>query len=253
MGFLNPDAVYETDNGIVVKKKLLPESQRPGDKLNTPGNRPLWVTIHNTDDINEAAGTNDAEQYARATFNGNMRDVSVHFYIDETDCWQLLPLDEIGYHAADHADKNGGNWTSLAIEIIEKNGSTADDRKAEERGAKLAAWLLYSFGLGIDRLTTHRRWYSKKYCPAYILPHWEAFAVQVAGYLAELSAGAASPAVGTAAGTAKETAQPQEKLYRVQVGCYRVKENAEAMLKRLKAAGYDAILKEETAVRSVGR
>ena len=34
-------------------------------------------------------------------------------------------------------------------------------------------------------------------------------------------------------------------LYRVQVGAYRKKENAEAMLKKLKAAGYDAIIKTE--------
>ena len=252
MAFLTPDKIYETANGITVRQKLLGQSQRPGKKLNTPDNKPLWVTIHNTDDINEAAGTNDAEQYARATFNGNMNGVSVHFYIDETDCWQLLPLDEIGYHAADYADKNGGNWTSLAIEIIEKNGGTADDRRAEERGAKLAAWLLYKYGLGIDRLTTHRRWYSKKYCPAYILPHWEAFSAQVAGYLAELSAGTAAAAEPTAEPTAGKAEAQRETLYRVQVGCYRVKENAEAMLKRLKAAGYDAILKEETA-QPVGR
>ena len=36
--------------------------------------------------------------------------------------------------------------------------------------------------------------------------------------------------------------KPAEKLYRVQVGAYLKKENAEAMLKKLKAAGYDAII-----------
>ena len=34
----------------------------------------------------------------------------------------------------------------------------------------------------------------------------------------------------------------ETRLYRVQVGAYRVKENAEAMAQKLKAAGYDAII-----------
>jgi hypothetical protein len=38
---------------------------------------------------------------------------------------------------------------------------------------------------------------------------------------------------------------PKGKLYRVQVGAYSVKANAEAMQKKLKAAGFDAIIKEE--------
>lgn len=35
---------------------------------------------------------------------------------------------------------------------------------------------------------------------------------------------------------------PSEKLYRVQIGAYSHKENAEAMLKKLKASGYDAFI-----------
>lgn len=184
MAFLTPDYIYPI-NGIKVNQKYLPIGKRPGKKLNTPGNKPQWVTIHNTDDINEASGTTDAEQYARATFNGAMGDVTVHFYIDETDCWQILPLDEIGYHAADYKNKKGGNWTSIAIEIIEKNGKEADDIEAEDRGARLAAGLLKKFGLGIDRLTTHTRWYPKKTCPIYILPHWDAFKNLVEAYMYE--------------------------------------------------------------------
>ena len=236
MAFLTPTNTFTTQNGLVIKEKMIPGNQRPNKLLNTPDNKPLWITIHNTDDINEASGTNDAEQYARATFNGNMGDVFVHFYIDETDCWHILPLNEIGWHATDIGNKQGGNWTSLAIEIIEKNGKTDDDKKAEDRGAKLAAWLLYTYGLGIDRLTTHQRWYPKKYCPAYILPHWEEFKAKVGQYLNELK----KPATTTA-----PAAPTTGKHYRVQVGYYSVKENAEDMQKKLKAAGFDAIIKEE--------
>ena len=46
--------------------------------------------------------------------------------------------------------------------------------------------------------------------------------------------------------SAPESAENTDKLFRVQVGAYRVKANAEAMLKKVKAAGFaDAFIKEE--------
>ena len=230
--FLTPDATRAED-GLVIKEKLIPD----GSKLKP--NRPLkngkveWITIHNTSDINEAAGTNDAEQYARATHNGNMNGVSVHYYIDETDCWQLLREDEMGYHAAD--GKTGpGNSTSLAIEIIMDGSGKYYDKEAEDRGALLAAILLHKHGLGIDKLTTHQRWYPKKYCPAYILPHWDDFVAKVKK---NLDAFESVYQIGKAKATGN-------KLYLVQAGIYAVKANAETLQKRLKAAGFESIIKE---------
>ena len=186
MAFLTPDSV-RTEYGLEIKEKIIPDGSKYKPNRKLRNGKVEWITIHNTDDINEAAGTNDAEQYARATLNGNMSGVSVHYYIDETDCWQLLREDEIGYHAAD--GYNGpGNCTSLAIEIIMDGSGSAADVGAEDRGALLAAILLHKHGLGIDKLTTHRNWYPHKYCPAYILPHWNAFAAKVKRYLAELKA-----------------------------------------------------------------
>jgi N-acetylmuramoyl-L-alanine amidase CwlA len=178
--FLQPDKV-RTEYGLTIREKLIPDGSR------FKPNRPLlhgkveYVTIHNTNDINEAEGTNDAEQYARATHNGAMGDVSVHYYIDETDCWQLLREDEMGYHAAD-GNTGGGNGTSLAIEIIMDGSGDKTDAEAEDRGALLAAILLHRHGLTIDKLKTHNDWYPKKYCPAYILPHWYEFVAKVRDY-----------------------------------------------------------------------
>ena len=228
MAFLKADATYITANGITVHRKFYPG--RPGVKLSTPGNKPEYITIHNTEDINEAAGTNDAEQYARATFNGNMNGVTVHYYVDEAGCWQIVPENEKAYHAADGA--NGpGNSKSVAIEIIMDGSGKDYDVKAEERGAKLAASLLYKYGLGIDRLKTHRDWYPKKYCPVYILPHWDKFKAQVKKYLDELN----KPKEPVTSG----------KHYRLQVGYYSVKQNAEEMQAKLKSLGIDSIIKEE--------
>jgi len=231
MAILKPDKT-RTFNGIYICEKLIPDGSRlkPGRALKN--GRPEWITIHNTPDINEAAGTNDAEQYARATHNGNMGGVSVHYYVDETGCWQLLREDEMGYHAADGA--NGpGNTTSLAIEIIMDGSGDSSDKGAEVRGAKLAAGLLHKYGLPISRLTTHQHWYQKKYCPAFILPHWGAFVDAVKKELDALNdsgTAAAKEPAGTDAGTA----------YRVQIGAFANRANAEALASKAKAAGFDA-------------
>lgn len=235
MAFLTPDRTYTTANGVQIKEKLITSKSGvkyySNRKLDTPNHKPQYVTIHNTPDINEAAGTNDAEQYARATFNNNMGDVVVHYYIDETDCWHILADDTVGWHAADGV--NGpGNTKSVAVEIIMDGSGDSSDKGAEERGAKLAAYLLYTYGLGIDRLKTHRDWYPKKYCPAYILPHWSDFRAKVEKYLAALK-------------TPEEEPVKPVRLYRVQVGAYAEKKNAETMKAKLEAAGFPAYIKEE--------
>lgn len=240
MTFMTPDKTY-TEHGLVIKEKLITAKSGvryfSNRKLATADHKPEYITIHNTDDINEAAGTNDAEQYARATFNNNMGDVVVHYYIDETDCWHILADDTVGWHAADGV--NGpGNTKSVAIEIIMDGSGKDYDRKAEDRGALLAAILLHRYGLGIDRLKTHRDWYQKKYCPAYILPHWSDFKGKVERYLKELDA----PKTETASPVAPATSG---KHWRVQVGYFGVKANAEAMLEKLKKAGFVGIIKEE--------
>ena len=186
MAFLTPDKI-RNEYGLEIKEKIIPNGNKlkPNRKLSNGTGKVEWVTVHNTNDIKEAEGTNDAEQYTRATFNGNMGGVTVHYYIDETDCWQLLNEDEVGYHAAD-GQYGPGNTTSLAIEIIMDGSGFKADIEAEDRGALLAAILLYKHGLTIDRLTTHNHWYSQKYCPVYILPHWNEFKDKVASYLTSI-------------------------------------------------------------------
>ena len=161
----------------------------------------IGVTIHNTDDIKTASGTTPAEQYTRATVNGNMKDVRVHYYVDETCAWQNLPLDLSGWHAADGS--GNGNRKTIAIECIMSSAYNANDQKSEDNAARLAAALLKQYELGIECLFTHTHWLNVrdgvngdvdtlntkrnpyKYCPAYILPHWDKFKAKVQAYLAD--------------------------------------------------------------------
>jgi hypothetical protein len=110
-----------------------------------------------------------------------MGDVRVHFYVDDIDAWQNLPLTLSGWHAAD--GDGDGNRKTIAIECIMSSDYNVKDQKSEDNAARLAAWLLTKYNLGIDRLYTHNHWYSPKYCPAYILPHWDKFVDLVKKYM----------------------------------------------------------------------
>ena len=110
-----------------------------------------------------------------------MRDTRVHYYVDNVCAWQNLPLTLSGWHAAD-GDGNG-NRKTIAIECIMSSAYNDKDKKSEGNCAKLAAALLKKYKLGINALYTHNHWYSGKYCPAYILPHWDKFKAKVQSYL----------------------------------------------------------------------
>lgn len=165
-------------NGVTVNEYLL-KNMFPGMIRDSV----IGVTIHNTDWITTASGTTPAEQYTRATANGNMGDVIVHYYVDNTCAWQNLPHNIHGWHAADGS--GDGNWRTIAIECIMDGSGSERSRKSEDNAARLAASILKQYGFGIDQLYSHQHWYSKKYCPAYILPHWEEFKRKVQGYLGE--------------------------------------------------------------------
>lgn len=230
MAFLTPDKTY-TLYGLEIKEKLITANSGvkyySNKKLNTKNNKPEYITIHNTEDINEAKGTDDAEQYSRATFNNTMGSVIVHYYIDETSCWHILADDTVGWHAAD-GENGPGNTKSVAIEIIMDGSGKDYDTKAEDRGALLAAILLHKYDLTIDKMKTHHDWYSKKYCPAYILPHWDKFVEKVKKNLTAIEAQDKKT-------TTNSTQKSANELYRVrkawndsktQIGAYASLENA---------------------------
>lgn len=243
MTILDPDETY-TVNGVTIKEKIIPDGTRWEDgskaaaagfsknalykkqqKLSDNTGKVKFITIHNTDDLD---GVNDdAEQYTRATYNENMNSVRVHFYVDDLGAWQNLKAGtgmtkndpkgsaEVSWHAGDGSVADGGNMTSLSIEII-MNDTGAHDAQAKDNGARLAAWLLWTHDLNIDSLVTHTYWVNKlsgkhfsdkdeqctnlvkgkKWCPAFIFgstahevafANWKSFKTLAKKYLSQLS------------------------------------------------------------------
>lgn len=242
MAILKPDITYNW-NGLKINEYLLTEHNI--NKIDMPTiamSNPIGITVHNTESISASSSTTMAEQYTRATVNGNMKDVRVHFYVDDVCAWQNLPLSLSGWHAADGS--GNGNSKTIAIEVI------GDSAKAEANAVKLTAYLLKQYGLNADsNLFTHTHWLnvmdgksgtidylntadnSRKMCPIYILPHWSTFKNNVKN------------ALGTSSSTSSSSTSSStstSELYRIrktwadsssQIGAYSSLENAEKACK----------------------
>lgn len=246
MAILNPDKTTVC-NGIKVKEYLL--TKHNPNRIDMPWaelpQKPLGITIHNTDWISVSSMTTPAEQYTRATVNGNMNDVRVHYYVDDVCAWQDLPLTLSGWHAA---DGNGdGNRKTIAIECIMKGSTDSTSLKSEDNCAKLAAYLLHKYKMNVeDNLFTHSHWlnyedgkrgsndylntYKRngKNCPVYILPHWDNFKKKVKKELDKLN------------GSGSSTKPTVTEIYRVrkswsdtasQIGAYSSLDNAKKACK----------------------
>lgn len=240
MAFLIPDSV-EIWNGVTVKKYFLTEHNP--NKISLPSKRTkalIGVTLHNTDRI-KVNGTTCAEQYTRATVNGNMNSVRVHFYVDDKEAWQNLPLDLQSWHAGQSgkADTNGsgaGNAQTISIECIMDGSGSEADLKARDNAARLIAYLLDNYG---GELYTHNYWCNVrngrkgdidvlnrrddgyKGCPIFIRPKWAEFTESVKKYRGA-----------------------KKKLYKVQVCACSERSNAEKVLEDVKKAYPDAFIVE---------
>lgn len=260
MAILKPDNT-STLGGVTVNEFLLTKHNL--NHIDMPSvsmeGKVIGVTVHNTDWISVASGTTPAEQYTRATYNGNMKDVRVHYYVDNTCAWQNLPLTLSGWHTADGS--GNGNRRTIAIECIMSSAYNSTDKKSEDNCARLAAALLKKYGLDINHLYTHTHWLNVrdgksgsvdylntarnpyKMCPAYILPHWTVFKAKVQSYLNS--------------GSIPTTPAPATKqLYRIrkswadaksQIGAFSSLENAKKACK----AGYSVFDNSGTLVYTI--
>ena len=238
MAILRPDT-STTLNGVKINEYLL--TKHNPNHIDMPSvsmeGKVIGVTVHNTDWISVASGTTPAEQYTRATVNGNMKDVRVHYYVDNTCAWQNLPHSLSGWHAADGS--GNGNRRTIAIECIMSSAYNVTDKKSEDNCARLAAALLKKYNLDINHLFTHTHWLNVrdgksgtvdylntaknpyKTCPLYILPHWSAFKAKVQKYLTD-----AKPTVKNIYRIRKSWADAKS-----QIGAYSSLENAKKACK----------------------
>ena len=200
---LTSNSIY-TANGVKMSKYILTEARNNPNKINLPPKRTkplLKVTIHNTNNLENV--NDDAEQYTRATVNGNMGTVVPSSYVDDLGGWQLLEDTQCNWTCADGSGP--GNTQTIAIECIMSGKNTPEDQKAYDNAARLAAWILHKNGLKEDDIVTHTYWlhvrdghtslaetdkidywccapHPYKLCPYYIIPTWLEFKKLVTKY-----------------------------------------------------------------------
>lgn len=215
----------------------------------------IGITLHNTDWITVSPKTTCAEQYTRATVNGNMRDVRVHYYVDNQGAWFNLPWDYESWHAGSKRleayGSEAGNAQTLSIECIMDGSGKQYDLEARDNAAKLIAYLLFTHNLTIDNLYTHNYWANvrrglkgstdylnmtdddHKHCPIFIRPEWLQFKDLVSKYLSMFKQGSNN--------TKPTPTKPSNSntIYRVQVGAFTIKANAELYKQKVIKAGFN--------------
>lgn len=139
-----------------IKQKFIPKGTkaRSGYAMT-----PKYITLHNTANTKKGA---DAESHADyLSGSGKNSYVSYHYVVDDKEIYQLLPDNEMAWHAGD-GSTGTGNRQSLAIEICEN--SDGDILKATNLAVELTAYLMKKYGISINNVVQHNKW-SGKNCP----------------------------------------------------------------------------------------
>lgn len=173
---------------------------------------PSRIVVHNT--ANDASARNEMSYMI-----SNNQEVSFHYAVDDKEVVQGIPENRNAWHCGDGANGKG-NREGIAIEICYSKSGGDRFTKAEQNAVDLIVDILKRYNWGIDKITKHQD-YNGKYCPHRTLDMgWDRFIKMI---------------------EKKMCAQ----LYRVQVGAFSNKENAEKLVKELKSKGYSAFIKTE--------
>ena len=173
---------------------------------------PTRIVVHNT--ANDASARNEI-----AYMISNDNEVSFHYAVDDKEVVQGIPENRNAWHAGD-GERGKGNREGVAIEICYSKSGGDRFIQAEKNAVDLIVSLLKKYNWGVDKVTKHQD-YSGKYCPHRTLDAgWDRFIKMIEERL-------------------------NSKLYRVQVGAFANRSNAEKLLAELKAKGYSAFIKTE--------
>lgn len=151
----------------------LSNGNRSGRKLR--GGKPRKITVHET--ANTKVGA-DAEMHRRFVHNPATV-VSFHYVVDDSESIQLLPDDEVGWHAGDGFSGEGNN-ESVAIETCVNIDGDFD--KTIDNLVRLVKHLMAEFNIPVADVVQHNHW-SGKNCPTKLRANaqagWKAFVARL--------------------------------------------------------------------------
>jgi len=122
------------------------------------GNKRTYITIHET--ANTSKGAN-AQAHANLQSNGNARDASWHWQVDDKQAIQSFNHNISCWHGGD-GRLGVGNRHSIAIEICVN--SDGDFKKAVQNAVALVKHIMLQEKIAIQNVVQHNHW-SGKNCP----------------------------------------------------------------------------------------
>lgn len=180
----------------------------------TGANKCKYITIHETGNTTKGA---NAHMHARYINNGS--EVTWHYTVDDTQVIQHYEHTVQCWHAGD--GKGDGNLNSIGIEMC--INSDGDFNKTIENTIKLVQHLMKELNIPISNVVQHNKWNGKN-CPATIRSGkpitWNTFINRI------------------------KNVDSADRLYRVQVGAFRNKDNAIKLSNELKKKGYSTYIVE---------
>lgn len=179
------------------------------------GNQKRYITIHDTGNTKRGA---NAEMHARFIENGSTE--TWHYTVDDKQVIQHFSHDTQCWHAGDK--RGSGNLHSIGVEICVN--SDGNYKQAVENAVKLVQKLMKDLSIPISHVVQHNRW-SGKDCPKQLRRGkdgitWNDFLNKVRNH--------------------KEVSE--DKLYKVQVGAFKNRKNADNLARKLKNAGFDTYI-----------
>ena len=140
----------------MIKTQFIPLSatgRRPGIAM-----RPEYITVHGTGNTGSTA-QNEADNVCK---NNPTLKTSFHYVVDDKEVIQVLPTNEVAWHAGD--GMGTGNMKSIGIEICEGG----DRVKALMNAAELVKDLMTAYNIDRNHVARHKDW-SGKNCPRILI------------------------------------------------------------------------------------
>ena len=198
-----------------------------------------YIVVHYT------GNDGDTDENNAKYFQNNIVQASAHYFVDDDSVTQTVPDDYVAWHCGAKTYKHATcrNANSIGVEICDdvRNGVIYPSEKTIANALELVEHLMEKYSVPKENVIRHYD-VTGKLCPAYWCGTAEKDAKWNTAFWGLLGTSKNSPTTDT--GEDKNTASVDTAgvLYRVQVGAYSVKANAEAMLAKLKNAGFDAFI-----------
>ena len=123
------------------------------------GNKPKYIVIHYTGNINDSA-KNNADYFGRCN-----RNASAHYFVDDNEIYQVVEYYNASWHCGDGNNRYGiNNYNSIGIEMCgTDNGNISE--KTVQNTLELTKYLMKKYNIDADHVVRHYD-ASRKNCPS---------------------------------------------------------------------------------------